>query len=122
VVAILAQRLVRVICNNCKEPYTPDEESIEKIGITPEMLAGRKIYRGKGCPLCLDTGYKGRAAIFELMMLDDTIKNILMKTSDANAIKLKAIGQGMITLRQDGAQKVLEGITTIEEVFRITQQ
>jgi general secretion pathway protein E len=122
VVAILAQRLVRVICNNCKEPYTPDEESIEKIGITPEMLAGRKIYRGKGCPLCLDTGYKGRAGIFELMMLDDTIKNILLKTSDANAIKHKAIGQGMITLRQDGAQKVLEGITTIEEVFRITQQ
>ena len=122
VVAILAQRLVRVICNNCKEPYIPDEESIEKIGITPEMLAGRKIYRGKGCPLCLNTGYKGRAGIFELMMLDDTIKNILLKTSDANAIKHEAIGQGMITLRQDGAQKVLEGITTIEEVFRVTQQ
>ena len=122
VVAILAQRLVRVICSNCRVPYTPDEESLEKIGITPEMLAGRKIYQGKGCPFCLNTGYKGRAGIFELMMLDDTIKNLLLKTSDANAIKKKAIEQGMITLRRDGAQKVLDGTTTIEEVFRVTQQ
>jgi len=122
VVAILAQRLVRVICNNCKEPYTPDEESLENIGITYEMLADKKIYRGTGCSLCLNTGYKGRAGLFELMILDDTIKNLMLKTPDANAIKHKAIGQGMITLRQDGAQKVLDGITTIEEVFRVTQQ
>jgi general secretion pathway protein E len=122
VVAILAQRLVRVICKNCKEPYPPDEESLERIGITPEMLAGRKIYRGKGCPFCLNTGYKGRAGIFELMILDDTIKNLILKTSDANSLKRKAIEQGMITLRQDGAQKVLDGMTTIEEVFRVTQQ
>ena len=122
VVAILAQRLVRVICNNCKEPYTPDEESLENIGITYEMLADKKIYRGTGCSLCLNTGYKGRAGLFELMILDDTIKNLMLKTPDANAIKRKAIGQGMITLRQDGTQKVLDGITTIEEVFRVTQQ
>jgi general secretion pathway protein E len=122
VIAILAQRLVRVICNNCKEAYAPDEESLEEIGITHEMLADRKIYRGKGCPLCLNTGYEGRAGIFELMILDDTIKNLILKTPDANAIKHKAIEQGMMTLRQDGAQKVLEGITTVEEVFRVTQQ
>jgi general secretion pathway protein E len=122
VMAILAQRLVRVICNHCKEAYTPDAESLENVGITHEMLADRKIYRGKGCPLCLNTGYKGRAGIFELMILDDTIKNLILKTQDSNAIKHKAIGQGMITLRQDGARKVLDGITTIEEVFRITQE
>jgi general secretion pathway protein E len=122
VIAILAQRLVRLICNNCKEPYIPDVESLEKIGITPEMFAGRKIYRGKGCPLCLNTGYKGRAGIFELMILEDKIKNLVLKTPDANAIKHKAIEQGMVTLRQDGAQKVLDGITTIEEVFRVTRQ
>ncbi len=122
VIAILAQRLVRVICKNCKEPYTPDEESLETIGITHEMLADRKIYRGKGCPLCLNTGYEGRVGLFELMILDDTIKNLILKTADANAIKHKAIEQGMITLRQDGAQKVLDGITTIEEVSRVTQQ
>ncbi len=122
VIAILAQRLVRVICNHCKEAYTPDAESLENVGITHEMLADRKIYRGKGCPLCLNTGYQGRAGIFELMILDDTIKNLILKTQDSNAIKHKAIGQGMMTLRQDGAQKVLDGITTIEEVFRITQE
>ncbi len=75
-----------------------------------------------GCPSCLNTGYLGRTGIFELMMLDDRIKNLILKTSDANAIKRRAVEQGMVTLRQDGAQKVLNGITTIEEIFRVTQQ
>jgi general secretion pathway protein E len=86
------------------------------------MAEGRKFYRGKGCPSCLNTGYLGRTGIFELMMLDDRIKNLILKTSDANAIKRRAVEQGMVTLRQDGAQKVLNGITTIEEIFRVTQQ
>lgn len=120
VMAILAQRLVRVVCDDCKETYAPHEESLESIGITPEMAAGRKIYRGKGCPSCLNTGYRGRTGIFELMILDDSIKNLILKTSDANAIKRQAVEQGMLSLRQDGAHKVLDGITTIEEVFRIT--
>ena len=122
VMAILAQRLVRVVCDDCKEAYAPDEESLESIDITPEMAAGKKIYRGKGCPSCLNTGYRGRTGIFELMILDDSIKNLILKTSDANAIKRQAVEQGMLSLRQDGAQKVLDGITTIEEVFRVTQQ
>jgi general secretion pathway protein E len=122
VIGILAQRLVRVICENCKEVYSPDEESLNNIGITIEMAAGKKIYRGRGCPACLNTGYKGRTGLFELMLLDDTIKNLILKTSDSNAIKHKAMQKGMITLRNDGAQKVFDGITTIEEVFRVTQQ
>ena len=122
VIAILAQRLVRVVCNDCREEYTPDEESLHSIGINPEMAAGRKIYRGKGCPSCLDTGYKGRTGIFELMILDDPIKSLILRTSDANAIKRKAIELGLTTLAQDGAQKVLNGITTIEEVFRVSHQ
>ncbi len=122
VIGILAQRLVRVICNNCKQEYTPDEESLLSVGITPEMADGKKIYRGTGCPACLNTGYKGRIGVFELMHLDDTIKNLILKTSDSNAIKRMAVEQGMITLRHDGAQKVFDGITTIEEVFRVTQQ
>jgi general secretion pathway protein E len=122
VIAILAQRLVRVICNECKEAYTPSNESLQSIGISPERLDGKKIYRGRGCPACLQTGYKGRNGIFEFMILDDAIKNIILKTSDANAIKRTAVEQGMTTIRQDGAQKVLDGITTIEEVFRVTQQ
>ena len=122
VTAILAQRLVRVICKDCREEYTPDRESLQSIGITPEMAAGRQIFRGRGCPSCLDTGYKGRTGMFELMVLDEPVRNLILKTSDANAIKQKAIEQGMLTLRQDGAQKVLNGITTIEEVFRVTYQ
>jgi general secretion pathway protein E len=122
IISILAQRLVRVICKDCKEAYTPDQESLQNIGLTLEMLEGNQIYRGRGCPSCLNTGYMGRTGIFELMGLDDTVKNMILKTSDANAIKHKALEQGMITLRQAGAQKVLDGITTIEEVFRLTQQ
>ncbi len=122
VIAILAQRLVRTACSHCKELYTPDEESLKSIGITPEMSAGKEIFRGKGCPVCLDTGYLGRTGIFELMLLDDSIKNLILKTSDANAIRRRAMEQGMVSLRQDGARKVLDGMTTIEEVFRVTQK
>lgn len=122
VLAILAQRLVRTICTDCREEYTPDRESLQSIGIDPDMAEGRKFYRGKGCLSCLNTGYMGRTGIFELMMLDDRVKNLILKTSDANAIKRRAVEQGMVTLRQDGAQKVLNGITTIEEIFRVTQQ
>jgi general secretion pathway protein E len=122
VIAILAQRLVRIICPNCKEEYTPDDEALQSIGLTSEMLKGRKLFKGKGCPTCLNTGYKGRTGIFELMLINDSIQNLILKTSDANAIKREAIKQGLITLRQDGAKKVLDGITTIEEVFRVTYQ
>ncbi|OQX66121.1 MAG: type II secretion system protein GspE [Desulfococcus sp. 4484_242] len=122
VTAILAQRLVRVICRDCKESYTPDKESLQSIGITPEMAEGKAVYRGQGCASCLNTGFKGRTGIFELMILDEAIRTLILKTSDANAIKQKAVEQGMLTLRQDGAQKVLDGITTIEEVFRVTYQ
>ena len=122
VTAILAQRLVRVICSQCREAYTPDVESLRKIGITGEMAEGATLYRGRGCPACLDTGYRGRTGIFEFMILDEKIKNLILKTSDANALKRAAIEGGMITLRRDGARKVLQGITTIEEVFRVTYQ
>lgn len=122
VIAILAQRLVRVICNHCKEEYTPDEQSMAKIGITQDMLRGKKLFRGAGCAKCLNTGYMGRTGIFELMIINDLIQNLILKTSDSNAIKKKAIEQEMVTLRQNGAQKVLDGITTVEEVFRVTYQ
>ncbi|MBN2060076.1 MAG: type II secretion system ATPase GspE [Deltaproteobacteria bacterium] len=122
VIAIIAQRLVRVICNNCKEEFDPDEESLLNIGLTRQMLNGKKLYRGRGCPVCLNTGYMGRTGIFEIMILDDVIQNLILKTSDANAIKKMAIERGMITLRNNGAEKVLEGITTIEEVFRVSHQ
>jgi len=120
--AILAQRLVRRLCKTCREPIEAEQESLQSIGITPEMLEGKVIYRDKGCPDCLQTGHKGREGIFELLLMDDDIKTTILRTSDANAIKKVGVQHGMISLRRDGARKVLEGITTIEEVFRVTEQ
>jgi general secretion pathway protein E len=120
--AILAQRLVRRLCKTCREPYEPNRESLQSIGITPAMLDGRTIYRDKGCPDCLQTGHRGREGIFELLLMDDDIKSTILRTSDANAIRKIGVDHGMLTLRMDGARKVLEGITTIEEIFRVTEQ
>ncbi len=122
VIAILAQRLVRVICNKCKEAYIPDEESLRSMDIDGwEMLQGKTIYRGIGCDSCLNTGYKGRIGIFEVMIMNDGIRGLILKTSDAGQIKKEAVKHGMATLGRDGIQKVLEGITTLEEVVRVTR-
>jgi general secretion pathway protein E len=122
VIAILAQRLVRVICNQCKVPYVPSEAEYRSIGLTPEMVEGKVFYRGTGCPSCMNTGYHGRSGIFELLMMTDEVKKTILSTSDAGAVKSQGVAQGMVTLREAGAMKVLEGVTTIEEVFRVTQQ
>jgi len=122
VIAILAQRLIRTTCSGCEVAYSPDEESLKNLGITSDMDAGTKMYKGTGCESCLNTGYKGRTGIFEMMVLDDQIKNLILKTSDSNSIKNMAVEQGMVTLRQDGASKVVKGVTTVEEVLRVTQK
>ncbi|SHI52617.1 type II secretion system protein E (GspE) [Desulfatibacillum alkenivorans DSM 16219] len=122
VLAVMAQRLVRVLCPHCKEPHTPDEASMAFLKMTPEDLAHGQIFKPVGCPECLQTGYHGRKGIFEIMLMDQDIKSLLLSTSDANTIKAKAVENGMITLRQDGVNKVLAGVTSIEEVFRVTQQ
>ncbi len=121
--AILAQRLVRKICPSCKEAFNPSSELIQKTGLSPEELRQGTFYRGRGCGECFETGYRGRIGIFELMVLTDELKRFLMTTSDAGQIKEMALSQpdmGMRTLRQDGLKKVLAGLTTLEEVFRVT--
>ena len=120
VIAIIAQRLVRTLCPDCKESYTPGYESLASIGIETKMLENNKIYRSMKCPACMNTGYRGRTAIFEMMVLNDDLKKVILKTSDANQIRSEAIKSGMSTLMHDGARKVLEGITSIEEVYRVT--
>jgi general secretion pathway protein E len=119
--AILAQRLVRIICSHCKEEYTPAPEMLQRIGFAEEESHNRKAYRGKGCAKCYHTGYKGRCGIFELLIMNQDMKALVLQTSDANEIKRRAIENGMITLQKDGAMKVLQGITTIEEVYRVCQ-
>jgi len=121
IVAIIAQRLVRVLCPHCKEIYTPDEETLANLDLDQSVLRDNTFYRKKGCNLCMQTGFHGRSAIFEIMVVDDNIKRLVLKTSDATQINELAIKQGMITLRQDGIQKVMAGVTTTEEVLRVTR-
>ncbi|HNY51168.1 MAG TPA: type II secretion system ATPase GspE [Smithella sp.] len=121
IVAIIAQRLVRVLCPHCKESYTPDDESLYNLGLNKSVLQNNTFYRKKGCNLCMQTGFRGRSAIFEILTVDDEIKKLVLRTSDANQINELAIRQGMITLQKDGIDKVLSGITTIEEVLRVTR-
>jgi len=121
VIAIIAQRLVRLLCPKCKEAYEPDDESLANMGIAKDILTRHVLYRRKGCHACMNTGYRGRTAIFEIMLMEDDIKRLILKTSDSNQINDLAIRHGMTNLLYDGAQKVLAGITTIEEVFRVTR-
>ena len=122
VIAILAQRLVRVVCPECKEPYTPEKSALAEIDLSPEKLTGNTIYRSRGCDKCLGTGFKGRRGIFELLIIDGAIRKLILERADSNTIKELAIKRGMRTLRMDGAATVAEGETTIEEVMRVTQQ
>jgi general secretion pathway protein E len=149
VIGILAQRLVRLLCQECKEAYTPSDFELRQLGVDPERIAWRRtrklspkyvaqgcnyvpvgtdqegafrFYRAKGCPSCLQTGYTGRRGIYELMMIDDVVGALILKSSDAQSIKRAAVDQGMDTLRDDGARKVMLGLTTVEEVLAATQE
>ncbi len=120
VLAVIAQRLVRVLCDHCKAP----EENIEAIGalgVEAGTIADHMVYRAVGCDQCFQTGYRGRIAIFEIMTMSTTLKGLIQKTYDSFRIKEQAEMEGMVTLRSDGVDKVLGGITTIEEVIRVTQ-
>ncbi|MDI9569446.1 MAG: type II secretion system ATPase GspE [Pseudomonadota bacterium] len=121
VIAIIAQRLVRVLCPKCKAPFLPDAESLYNLGIDPSEAKNGAIFQKTGCPACMHTGYRGRTAIFEIMIMDEPLKRLVLKTSDSNQIGDLAAARGMVSLVRDGARKVLEGVTTIEEVFRVTR-
>ncbi|UVT17963.1 MAG: type II secretion system ATPase GspE [Nitrospira sp.] len=120
VVAVLAQRLLRKICPDCKHPYTPSEEELSRLDLAPG--SNRTLYRGVGCAACSQTGYRGRTGIFELMVLDDEIRRLIGNKADSTAIKHAAIAKGVVTLKQEGAERVIQGHTTMEEFMRITQQ
>ncbi|MBN1932893.1 MAG: type II secretion system ATPase GspE [Desulfobacterales bacterium] len=122
VLAVAAQRLVRVLCSNCKQPYTPDDTDLKSIGISPLQIKGHTVYRAAGCEKCFQSGYRGRMGIFEIMILNRNLKRLIIKTYDSNQIKNEALKYNMATLRQDGINKVLNGHTTIEEVLRVTQR
>jgi len=121
VLAVMAQRLVRTICPHCREAYRADQEALREIGLEVKDLSGGLAYRGKGCEECMDTGYLGRTGIYELLMVDESVRRGILERRSANEIKAEALRLGLVTLRQDGAAKVAGGVTTIDEVMRETQ-
>ncbi|MEX0742028.1 MAG: ATPase, T2SS/T4P/T4SS family [Phycisphaeraceae bacterium] len=117
---VVAQRLVRRVCDRCREEYTPSEEQLLELELTPEDVEGRVFYRGRGCERCNQSGYRGRLAIYEIMVLDDELKDLIMQHASTTVLRSEARKRGMRTLRQSGLMGIYDGITTIDEVVRET--
>jgi type II secretory ATPase GspE/PulE/Tfp pilus assembly ATPase PilB-like protein len=124
--AILGQRIVRKICDSCKMDYVPPAQIIEEMKVVLDKYypAGQviKFYRGKGCDQCGGSGYLGRIGIFETLPISDKIAGLVLQRADSGALEKEAIAEGMITMKQDGYVKVLQGVTTVEEVLRVAQE
>jgi general secretion pathway protein E len=123
--AVLAQRLVRRVCPDCREEYLPTDEEIGKLGINREhfkAFGGSAVFRAKGCKACNMNGYRGRLGIYELLLVDDDIRQLVLRNVDSGTIKKKALEKGMLALLDDGARKVATGLTTIAEVLSVTQE
>lgn len=117
---IIAQRLVRKICNRCREPFHPEEEQLMELGLSVEDLRGREFYRGRGCDVCNNSGYKGRLGLYEIMVLDDELRELIMHSASTQVLRAEALKRGMRTLRHSGLLALYDGITTIDEVVRET--
>ncbi len=122
VICILAQRLVRKICTDCKEPIKVHPQLLIDLGVPPDEVKTFPTYKGRGCPICNQTGYKGRIGLYEVMPLKEELKELILSRASTSEIKKEAIRLGMKTLRQSGIIKIREGLTTIEEVLRSTME
>jgi type IV pilus assembly protein PilB len=120
IVAIMAQRLVRVICQKCKQPFTPNQTDLETAGITPEQIATAQFMKGRGCGSCQGSGFRGRLAVFELLLMSSKMRELTFNEAPATELRRTAIREGMKTLYDDGIQKFLRGVTTLEEVYRVS--
>lgn len=118
--AVISQRLVRRICNFCKEEYTPSEESLMELNITKADAKGKRFFRGKGCNHCHNIGYKGRMGIYEIMVITDDIRRLIIEQASTGTIRTAARNNGMSTLRDSGLTAIYNGLTTIQEVVRET--
>jgi type IV pilus assembly protein PilB len=117
---VLAQRLIRTICSECKSPYEPSQAILSQLGVSPHELGDKSFYTGKGCQKCAQSGYKGRGGLFELLNVTDPLRELIIERAPSVVIKQKAIELGMTTLREDGLRSIYEGKTTIEEVLKYT--
>ncbi|MEJ2688968.1 MAG: type II secretion system ATPase GspE [Deltaproteobacteria bacterium] len=122
VMGVLAQRLVRTICPHCRESYHPTVDLLEEMGLGSSLAPEAEVYRGRGCDHCLQLGYRGRTGIYEMLTVDDTVRDLVLKKSDSATIKSAAVRGGMIPLREAGLAKVLAGQTSLEEIMRVTQE
>jgi type IV pilus assembly protein PilB len=120
--AVLAQRLVRKICAKCRKEYKPSQREIAEFGISKEKMEAMKFYKGEGCSECNNSGYKGRIGLYELLIVDDRIRDLVIKHESLATIRNAACDAGMKILRENGLKKVIDGITTIEEVLRETKE
>jgi type IV pilus assembly protein PilB len=118
-IGVIAQRLVRTLCPRCKEPYKPPVEGLRRLGLSPEEVEGVTFYRGRGCEYCRHTGYYGRTGIFEIMVINEEIAELIVRRAPLSEIREAAKAAGMKTLMEDGLRKAMAGITTIEEVLRV---
>lgn len=122
VVAIMAQRLVRTICPKCRAKHTPSAAVLRESGLTAEQLEGATFMRGKGCNACQKSGFRGRVGIYELLLVDGKVRELIFQGATAQKIREYCMSAGMKTLYQDGLAKAMEGITTLEEVFRVAKK
>jgi type IV pilus assembly protein PilB len=117
--AIMAQRLIRTICTNCREPHQYPERQLRAVGLSPDDVEGITLYKGRGCNRCHGTGYHGRLGIFELMEMNPDLRNLTFRKAPTGEIREKARSYGMLTLMEDGLRKVIQGVTTIDEILRV---
>jgi type IV pilus assembly protein PilB len=118
--AILAQRLVRRVCGQCREEVSITDDVLYEMGLSPEKVAGKKFYKGRGCDVCNNTGYKGRVGLFELMLMNDALRDMIMRNVSVDELREAAEEFGMVTLRSAGISLAHEGTTTADEVVRET--
>jgi type IV pilus assembly protein PilB len=117
---VCAQRLVRRVCSQCAEPMVGGEQAAIEAGLDPALARAGKFMKGKGCERCSQSGYKGRVGLFEVMEVNDVMRQLILDNVSTSQLRAQAVSDGMLTLRQCGLQKVCEGMTTVEEVVRET--
>ena len=119
ITCVLAQRLARRLCPDCKEEYVPEEEALTRVGFPFEPGKAPRLYRARGCRKCNDIGYRGRMGIHEVMTMSETLERMTVENASTDELTAQAIAEGMKTLRDDGFEKVLMGLTSIEEIMRV---
>jgi len=118
--AVLAQRLVRRVCTNCKTAYEPSPEMLAQLGVARGSVGDRQFFYGRGCPSCTQSGYRGRLGIYEWLRMTEAVRDLVGQRAPTLVIRQKALEQGMRTLRDDGLRAIFDGHTTIEEVVKYT--